>query len=183
MSRGLRAYPYWESVQETIEGLSLQWPLLAGAIDRVRVSSRLKAPTYAEARVQNLVTVSGTLDLAKWALQDPQTPNALLGFYATGWMVGGTLSDVVIHEWGHLLVLVAVCRAYPHDLGRGLDRFVTCVEEEAGMSRELAAPALSLTAQVNLRELTAEAFVDGNLSNPHPFSTAMVRLLRELWQT
>jgi hypothetical protein len=105
----------------------------------------------------------------------------LLGLHELNRSVGSTLEDVIVHEWGHLLLKVDLSRRYVHNLEQGIEDFVCLIEHASGVSRETAAADLSGMAAIDSNELIAEAFVAGRAGTRDPFPVAVMVGLEALW--
>lgn len=171
---------YGVRLTRVVEELSREWPRLAGAVDKVRANGSLRPPTYAHSRVATFRTVSGYIDVSKHAMRSTISDDELLGLNIIKRSVGSTFEDVIVHEWGHLLLNVDLLRRY-HNLDQGIEDFVSLIERYSGVSREAAAEDLSGMAQINSRELIAEAFVAARAGSKDPFPVAVLVALEALW--
>lgn len=171
---------YGVRLTRVIEELSREWPRLARAVAKVSASRSLRPPTYAQSRVATFRTVSGYIDVSKYAMRSTISDDELLGLNIIKRSVGSTFEDVIIHEWGHLLLNVDLLRRY-HDLDQGIEDFVRLIEHYSGVSREAAAEDLSGMAQINSRELISEAFVAARAGSKDPFPVAVLVGLEALW--
>lgn len=170
-------------LKRTVFDLASRWPRLAAAVLCVRASRRVSSLSYAEARICTFSTVGGHIEVSRSALKDPLLDQRLLGLHTLGESVGSTLADVLVHEWGHLVINIAVQVRYPKHFNVGQSDLVSIVEALSGVSAVEVAPELSRRATASNNELLAEAFTDEflNASSAHSFSRALVEVLCALW--
>jgi hypothetical protein len=172
---------YGVRLTRVIEELSREWPRLAGAVLAVTASRSLKPPAYAAARISTFHTVSGHLVVSKHALRSSLSDVELLGLNVVNRSVGSTFEEVLVHEWGHLLMNVDLSRRYIHDFEQGVEDFICFLERESGVPRDEAAAALSGIAHVDSRELVAEAFTAARAGSTDPFPATVMEAFQNMW--
>jgi hypothetical protein len=172
---------YGVRLTRVIEELSQEWPRLAGAVLEVTASGSLKPPAYAVSRISTFRTVSGHLAVSKHALRSDLSDVELLGLSVVNRSVGSTFEEVLVHEWGHLLMKVDLSRRYLHDFEQGVEDFVRFLERESGVPRDDAAAALSGMAYVDSHELVAEAFVAARAGSGDPFPATVMEAFQNMW--
>lgn len=170
-------------LKRMVYGLAQDWPEPARGIAFVSASRRVSRDMVAEARVSSFSTVSGQIEISRRALRDPGLDALLLGLQSTGWSIGQTLADVLVHEWGHLLVHMAILLRYKSHFQDGFNEFTQLIEERSDLSVSDAAFELCGRAQLSNNELFAEAFTDAylNRSKAQHFSKVIFAVLGELW--
>jgi hypothetical protein len=172
---------YGVRLTRVIEELSREWPRLAGAVLEVTARRSLKPPAYAAARISTFHTVSGHLVVSKHALRSSLSDAELLGLNIVNRSVGSTFEEVLVHEWGHLLMKVDLSRRYLHDIEQGVEDFVCFLERESGVRRDDAAAALSGMAYIDSHELVAEAFVAARAGSKDPFPATVMEAFQNMW--